>query len=57
MKDTADTLAFIRNHFSAHAGGWRWWDFQELFGESLAAAATLAAEVLQRLAILSVRTA
>jgi hypothetical protein len=50
MKEVAETLAFMRNHFAAHAGGWRWWDFHELFGESLTDAATLAGEVLRRMA-------
>jgi hypothetical protein len=50
MRETAETLAFMRNHFAAHSGGWRWWDFDELFETSLTDAAKLAGEVLRRMA-------
>jgi hypothetical protein len=49
----AEYLYFLRNNFGAHAGGWRWWDqdellegdalkdFSDLIGASLAAAADI----------------
>lgn len=43
---------FIRNQFSAHAGGWRWWDAEEYLenDESLEAIAAMASRVLRRAA-------
>ena len=26
-------LSVTRNHFGAHPGGWRWWDFEEMYGD------------------------
>jgi hypothetical protein len=28
--DLAEYVYFLRNNFGAHAGGWRWWDHEEL---------------------------
>ena len=57
LSKSAQYLYFLRNHFGAHAGGWRWWDqgelleggaledFSELIGVSLAAAADIEPKV------------
>jgi hypothetical protein len=53
LSRSADYLYFLRNNFGAHAGGWRWWDqnelledgvldgFANLLGSALAAVADL----------------
>jgi hypothetical protein len=43
----ANCVYFLRNNFGAHAGGWRWWDQDELFDDELTLAISrLAANVL-----------
>ena len=49
--DVADHANFLRNHFGAHAGGWRWWDYGELledYGPTQIAAVT--GDVIKRAA-------
>lgn len=44
--DLAEYIYFIRNNFGAHAGGWRWWDQDELFDDINDDIAKLAGSVL-----------
>jgi hypothetical protein len=39
--------SFLRNHFGAHSGGWRWWDFDEMFGDDVPRVARLADRALR----------
>ena len=34
-QDLSEHIYFLRNQFKAHAGGWRWWDYGEHFGDDL----------------------
>jgi hypothetical protein len=33
--ELAEYMYFLRNHFGAHAGGWRWWDQAELLSDEI----------------------
>jgi len=33
--EPVELLGFIRDHFGAHAGEWRWWDFYTDFDDSV----------------------
>jgi len=45
--EVAEYTYFIRNNFGAHAGGWRWWDQNELFEDiTIDSIGSLAAKVL-----------
>ena len=49
--DLAEHVYFLRNHFVAHAGGWRWWDAGELVDETLVKqAGNLASRAIRRAA-------
>ena len=46
--EIADEGYFIRNNFGAHAGGWRWWDHNELTEEVAPALSAISRQVLQK---------
>lgn len=46
--------SFLRNHFSAHAGSWRWWDLEEVIGDDLETVRELAVTALLEIARLEV---
>jgi hypothetical protein len=46
----ADKGYFLRNNFGAHAGGWRWWDQDELTEDVTPALARLAERALRKAA-------
>jgi hypothetical protein len=49
--DLAEHMYFIRNHFVAHAGGWRWWDAGEDVDEDfMARASNFALQALRKAA-------
>jgi hypothetical protein len=49
--ELADYVYFLRNNFGSHAGGWRWWDQDELLDENnIPEIAQLAGRVLSRAA-------
>lgn len=48
---TAEHIYFVRKHFGAHAGGWRWWDAGDEFDdEFLEKASMLVWRMLRRAA-------
>lgn len=48
----ADSGYFLRNNFGAHAGGWRWWDHDELTKEIAPALAHLTKRALGKSSLL-----
>jgi len=49
MQDAASLNQFLRNNFSAHSGGWRWWDFYEDHSEFVPLSEQLALATLKAL--------
>lgn len=49
VQEIAERTHFLRNHFAAHAGGWRWWDFDEMFADDLPDAKRAALDALHSL--------
>jgi len=51
QQDIAQMLQFIRNHVSGHIGGWRWWDFDEIFSEYFNEFITLTSFLIEQMVI------
>lgn len=49
MQDVATFNNFLRNNFSAHSGGWRWWDFDEDYFQFVPLSEELAIATLKAL--------
>ena len=45
--EAARSIGLMRNHFGAHPGGWRWWDFTEMFEGNLKKIIPLANTILR----------
>lgn len=49
LQGAASLTHFLRNNFSAHSGGWRWWDFYEDHSEAIPFSEELALATLKAL--------